>query len=203
MNLSLVGYKTLILVLVSNFLFIVTVTLFAQINALDSRLLSPSFSIALVLMAFTLSNFLNTRKTYFWVSLLLFIALIFINLNTKLAPQLISRRAFLPSIPEKALEQIFHNPEFANSSGFYTEYNFNYQLYANLPHRMLWDVNSIASPDKIEGLFAKCNDVYFVFKKSSDHAIIFMKNSSILPGVCNKQFAGYVLFFRSTNCSIM
>lgn len=199
-NAAVIRLKTLVLVLLINFLFLVTVSLFAHINQLDGRLLSPTFAIALILIAFTLSHFLVVNRTYFWITAPLFIALILINLNTQLAPQLLKRRTFLPSITEKSLEQIFLNPAFAKSSGFYTEYNFNYQLYSTLPHRMLWDIDPITTPENIQSLFNKGNQVFFIFKEGSQYESTFKKHSDALPNVCETHFSGYVLFFQRDNC---
>ena len=202
LNASLTTYKTLVVLLVVNFLFVLIVSLFAHINALDGRLLSPSFSIALVLMAFTLSHLWSINKPFFGITLFLFLSLVLINNHTKLSPELIKKRGLFTSIKEKALEEIFYHPNFAQSSGFYTEYNFNYQLYVNLPHRMLWDTKEIATPDKIQALLNKGNQVFFVFKEGSEHDSVFKAQSATLPLICEKHFSGYTLYFRSNNCML-
>jgi hypothetical protein len=200
-NSSLTTYKTLVVLLIVNFLFLLIVSLFAHINALDGRLLSPSFSIALVLMAFILSHLCNVNKRFFWITLFLFLSLVLINNNMKLSPELIKKRSLLSSIKEKALEEIFYHPHFAQSSGFFTEYNFNYQLYANLPHRMLWDTKEIATPDRIQALFNKGNQVFFIFKEGSKHDSVFKAQSTTLPLICEKHFSGYTLFFQRSECT--
>jgi hypothetical protein len=200
-NSSLTTYKTLVVLLIVNFLFLLIVSLFAHINALDGRLLSPSFSIALVLIAFILSHLWSINKRFFWITLFLFISLVLINNNMKLSPELIKKRSLLSSIKEKALEEIFYHPHFAQSSGFFTEYNFNYQLYANLPHRMLWDTKEIATPDRIQALFNKGNQVFFIFKEGSKHDSVFKAQSTTLPLICEKHFSGYTLFFQRNECT--
>ena len=61
---------------------------------------------------------------------------------------------------------------------------------------MLWDTKEIATPDRIQALFNKGNQVFFIFKEGSKHDSVFKAQSTTLPLICEKHFSGYTFFSK-------
>ena len=66
---------------------------------------------------------------------------------------------------------------------------------------MLWDTKEIATPEKIQALLNKGNQVFFIFKEGSEHDSVFKAQSTALPLICEKHFSGYALFFQRNECT--
>ena len=193
---------TLALGVTAHLLGIYVLSLISRFNELEHRLLSPTIAIAVILFAYGLQEgcqLVNSRLLRGGIYALC--GLMFLVNPSFQKADLLSSLPTLRQVPERFLwEHVSQIPSVSDASHFYTDLNFNHQLFASMPHRIIWQKENRTE----EGLAALCRHgsaPFFLVRDSSEVEAVLRKASSLDLNRLEFPAYGHVLYMQKPEAS--
>ena len=161
-------FNTLLIGFLAMFLGIWMVSILAVFNVLDNRLLSPSYAIFIVLILYSFElivSFLPVRYFASVTALLLFGSLLHPMSNPRALMEGWPPR--LGNLPESTVwNELIEKKTYTTASHFYSDYDFNHQIFAQKPQRIIW-WDSVSESDA-KTYLSLGTDPFFIFNVDSD-----------------------------------
>lgn len=165
----------LVFVTLAHFLGIWALSLVTHFNLLDDRLLAPSIACGTITAMHAL-HLLGRRIIWPYGRMLAAtLPFLFLLVSRHIAPPKLPPAYWhLRQPPEEALWASLREDDIASgSSHFYSDYLFIHQVYAGMPQRILWDVDTYSTPEALQKLTGLGTRPFFVFREGSREHEVF------------------------------
>ena len=169
-------YSTIVSGAVFHFLGVWIPSLVAFFNALNDRLLAPTITFGLLAIVYGL-NYLsvqvNSRSIKYLIASLPFVFLLLSN-RVSVTPKIDDLQVSRPNFPvEMYLWQQLQKIDWVStSSHYYTDLNFKHQIFASIPHRIIWNKLMIEDPSAAKELLRHNQSFLLVSQASQEREII-------------------------------
>lgn len=184
-NLDFRTYTQILVGIVVQFFAIYLLSLVLNITPVDDRYLSPSYTFIAILLFFAASILVKSWGSFSRrFSSLLFVLFAFAIPVMAVASMIRMNSHPFMQVKEKILwDQIKAEPFFSLATHFYSDENWNHQIFSQIPQKILWPNLYKGSQTEIDRLSKLGKNSFFVFDTESD---FFRKNENIFANTKHK-----------------
>ena len=184
------------------FLTIYLISLFVPtLTPIDDRFLSPAYAFFTLLLFYAIHALLPLNPAHWRIPIwALVLVAVFLGHQTirKLHHKSFAKLFSVNMPEERALWDALHQkPYFAAADHFLTEDNFVHQIFAGIPHRIVWNSTVDNTPDQIPTYWKIGKNPFFVVRE--DHKLAQLFRERFLPAdpaIHTDQVGRFLVFYK-------
>jgi hypothetical protein len=144
-------------------------SLASQISGLGDRLLSPTTAVMTLACLHGLQSVVEALAPRRWARTLVIAPVLFLALGVDVVPTEVLADPGRIAYPiERDLWDEVHQVEALRSAThFYSDRDFNHQIFSGIPQRILWDTTILRDPAAVRGLLETGNRPFFLMREGS------------------------------------
>lgn len=158
-------------------------SLFARIDVVGARLLSPAVVLGLLVTLHAIQVAFNSWSPLLWRYGLLLLPMLFLVLgkNIKLVDFSLSEIGLNHPAERQLWNEIRELEQFKESTHFYSDPIFEHQIYAGIPQRIIWDHDLIRDPEVLSDLLSRGKQPFILLSFNSPEAIQLAEILAVVP----------------------